>query len=70
MIDIPTLRRGYAERRWSPAELLTMLAERMDKADPATFIARAPITALFKAAAELIARAPEPNSLPLWGIPC
>jgi allophanate hydrolase len=69
MLDIPALRRGYAERRWTPAELLTLLAERMDKADPATFITRAPMTALFKAAAELLARAPEPNSLPLWGIP-
>ncbi len=69
MLDIPTLRQGYAERRWSPAELLALLAERMDKADPATFITRAPIAALFKATADLIARAPEPNSLPLWGIP-
>lgn len=69
ILDIPTLRRGYAERRWAPVELLTMLAERMDGADPAIFITRAPMTMLFKAAAELIARAPEPNSLPLWGIP-
>ena len=69
MIDIPTLRRGYAERRWAPAELLTMLAERLGTGDPATFITRTPMVGLFKAAAALIARAPEPNSLPLWGIP-
>ncbi|MGE0774033.1 MAG: allophanate hydrolase [Sphingomonadaceae bacterium] len=69
MIDIPTLHRGYAERRWAPAELLTMLAERLDKGDPAAFITRTPMVGLFKAAAALIARAPEPNSLPLWGIP-
>ena len=69
MLDIPTLRHGYAARRWTPAELLTLLAERIDRIDPAAFITLTPMSRLFKAAAHLIARAPEPNSLPLWGIP-
>jgi len=69
MLDIPTLRHGYAARRWTPAEVLTLLAERIDRIDPAAFITLTPMSRLFKAAADLIARAPEPNSLPLWGIP-
>ena len=37
--------------------------------DPAIFITRTPDDMLRAAAKELMARAPEPNSLPLWGIP-
>ena len=69
MLDIATLSQGYAARRWTPAEVLTLLAERIDRIDPAAFITLTPMSQLFKAAADLIARAPEPNSLPLWGIP-
>jgi len=69
ILDIPTLRHGYGEEGWSPAELLTALAERIDQADPAVFITRRPIAGLLDQAAALVAHAPEPNSLPLWGIP-
>ena len=37
--------------------------------DPAIFITACPTRTLRAAARELMARAPEPNSLPLWGIP-
>jgi allophanate hydrolase len=69
ILDLPALRRGYAARRWTPAALLTALAQRIDQADPAAFIARTPLAGLLEQAQALIARAPEPNSLPLWGIP-
>jgi allophanate hydrolase len=69
MLDIPTVRRLYVERRFTPASLLSLIADRMDAADPAIFITRQPREHLRAAADELMVRAPEANSLPLWGIP-
>jgi allophanate hydrolase len=69
ILDLATLRQGYVDGCWTPAGVLTALAERIDQADPATFIARTPLAGLLEAAAALVARAPEPDSLPLWGIP-
>jgi len=68
ILDIPTVRRLYADGSWTPAKLLSALADRVDEADPATFIFRASRSDLEAAAAELAGRSPEPNSLPLWGI--
>jgi allophanate hydrolase len=69
MLDFATLRVLYATGAWTPATLLGELARRIDDADPAVFITRTPADDLAAAAAALMARAPEPNSLPLWGIP-
>jgi allophanate hydrolase len=69
ILDIVTLRRLYAEQRLTPAALLSAIADRMEAADPAIFISRQSRQQLLAAASELIARAPETNSLPLWGLP-
>ena len=46
-----------------------MIARRAASNDPAIFITPTPDEDLRAAARALMARAPEPNSLPLWGIP-
>ncbi|MFC3971049.1 amidase family protein, partial [Rhizobium lemnae] len=46
-----------------------IIARREASADPAIFITQTPPDQLRAAAKELIQRAPEPNSLPLWGVP-
>ncbi|PXA97868.1 allophanate hydrolase [Nostoc sp. 3335mG] len=69
ILDFASLRALYAAGT-SPLDLVEALIERLDAAtDPAIFITRATPDQLRAAAADLIARAPEPNSLPLWGIP-
>ncbi|KQT42833.1 allophanate hydrolase [Devosia sp. Leaf420] len=69
ILDFTSLRALYAAGT-SPLDLVNALIERLDAAtDPAVFITRATPDQLRAAAADLIARAPEPNSLPLWGIP-
>jgi allophanate hydrolase len=69
MLDFATLRALFAAGSWTPASLLAALGARIDDADPAIFISRTPAADLAEAAAELLARAPEANSLPLWGMP-
>ena len=69
MLDLAALRSLYAERRLTPHSLAEAVAARIDAADPAVFIRRATIEELLDQADALIARAPLPNSLPLWGIP-
>ena len=69
VLDIPTVRRLYADGSWTPASLLSALADRIHEADPATFISRASRYDLEAAAAELVGQSPKPNSLPLWGVP-
>lgn len=68
VLDFARLRAAYAAGL-SPVDLVTALLPRLDAADPAVFIARMPAEALRAAARELMARAPAPNSLPLWGLP-
>ncbi|KQN74848.1 allophanate hydrolase [Devosia sp. Leaf64] len=69
ILDFTSLRALYAAGT-SPLDLVNALIERLDVAtDPAVFITRATPDQLRAAAADLLARAPEPNSLPLWGIP-
>ncbi|KQT53169.1 allophanate hydrolase, partial [Aureimonas sp. Leaf454] len=68
VLDFARLRAAYAAGL-SPVDLVAALLPRLDAADPAVFIARMPAEALLDAARELTARAPEPNSLPLWGLP-
>jgi allophanate hydrolase len=69
VLDFASLRDFFAGGG-TPHQLVDQLIARMDAAtDPAIFITRTPDEMLRNAAAELMARAPEPNSLPLWGIP-
>ncbi len=68
VLDFARLRAAYADGL-SPLELVEALIERLETADPAAFIARVSPDALRQAAGDLLARAPTPNSLPLWGLP-
>ena len=68
MLDLAGLRSLYASGL-SPAAAMEMVADRMASADPAVFITAVGRDALRQAGEALLARAPEPNSLPLWGVP-
>ncbi|MET0251864.1 MAG: allophanate hydrolase [Novosphingobium sp.] len=68
VLDLAAVRLLYADGA-TPQALLAALDERIDAADPAVFISRAPAEMLQGAVTALLARAPEPNSLPLWGVP-
>lgn len=69
ILDFASLRSLYGSGK-APLEVIDLLIARIDAAtDPAIFISRTPDATLRAAARDLIARAPEPNSLPLWGIP-
>ncbi|MET0258524.1 MAG: allophanate hydrolase [Methylobacterium sp.] len=68
VLDFARLRAAFAAGL-SPADLVAALLPRLDAADPAIFIERVSAEALLAAARDLMARAPEPNSLPLWGLP-
>ena len=68
VLDFARLRAAYAAGLSLP-DMVGALLERLAEADPAIFIARTAPDALHAATAELLARAPEPNSLPLWGLP-
>jgi len=69
LLDLEAVRALYATGDWTPESLIAALADRIDTADPAIFISRTPPAMLHEAIAALLARAPEPNSLPLWGVP-
>ena len=69
MLDLGTIRSLYAERGLTPRDLAAALSMRMGKADPAAFIVRASLAELLGQVDALVARAPTPNSLPLWGVP-
>ncbi|MBB2830176.1 UNVERIFIED_ORG: allophanate hydrolase [Rhizobium esperanzae] len=69
ILDLASLRSAYAAGL-SPLELVEEIIARCSASDdPAIFITTTPEEELRAAARELVARAPEPNSLPLWGIP-
>ena len=69
-LDFAAVRSLYAGGGWTPLTLMEALNARIDAADPAIFINRTSADDLRAAVAALIARAPESNSLPLWGMPC
>ncbi len=69
LLDLAVLRALYADGSVSPRDLLRALGSRIDAGDPAVFISRTPEDALSLAVDRLLARAPAPNSLPLWGVP-
>ncbi|KQO57912.1 MULTISPECIES: allophanate hydrolase [unclassified Methylobacterium] len=70
ILDLSTLRDLYASGRATPVTVAEAVAERMEAStDPAIFITALDREALVSAARDLMARHPEPNSLPLWGVP-
>ncbi|MFA1674030.1 allophanate hydrolase [Rhizobium mongolense] len=69
ILDLASLQSAYAAGL-SPLDLVEQVIARSRAADdPAIFITQTPDDDLRAAARDLMARAPEPNSLPLWGIP-
>ncbi|MBX4906611.1 MULTISPECIES: allophanate hydrolase [Rhizobium] len=69
ILDLTSLRAAY-EAGKSPLDIIEIvIARRNDATDPAIFITPTPDEALRAEARALMERAPEPNSLPLWGIP-
>jgi allophanate hydrolase len=69
ILDLASLKAAYTEGL-SPLDLVEEIITRCKASDdPAIFIAMTPDDHLRAAARELSAKAPEPNSLPLWGIP-
>ncbi|WP_018260080.1 allophanate hydrolase [Methylobacterium sp. WSM2598] len=69
VFDLTALRALYASGAFTPLDLAETLSARIAGADPAIFITPARAGALRDAARELMERAPEPGSLPLWGVP-
>ncbi|TCL71293.1 allophanate hydrolase [Rhizobium sp. BK251] len=69
ILDLASVKAAYANGL-SPLDLVEeVIARRKASDDPAIFITETPENDLRAAARDLIARAPKPNSLPLWGIP-
>ncbi|WP_157218380.1 allophanate hydrolase [Flavisphingomonas formosensis] len=68
LLDLARVRALYAAGT-SPHDLFAEIATRIDHADPAIFITRADEDRMAAEIEALLARAPEPNSLPLWGVP-
>ena len=70
MLDLATLKALYADRTVTPFDVIEAVIERRAAwPDKAVFITPAGDDALRAAAQALVAAHPEPNSLPLWGIP-
>ncbi|KQO83924.1 allophanate hydrolase [Rhizobium sp. Leaf262] len=68
-LDLSSLKAAYAGEL-SPLDLVEEVLSRIAASDdPAIFISKTPADELRSAARDLMARAPEPNSLPLWGVP-
>ncbi|MEX6505172.1 allophanate hydrolase [Jiella sp. M17.18] len=68
ILDFPGLRALYAGGA-SPADVAAAVADRLETGDPAAFIAKVSREELIAAAQALMDRAPDPSSLPLWGLP-
>jgi allophanate hydrolase len=70
VLDLATLRGMYRSRALTPADVADALLERMARSsDPAIFITPVSRDGLFRQVADLLARAPNPEDLPLWGVP-
>lgn len=70
ILDAATLQSAYASGALDPVAIAGLVADRMAaSADPAIFITPVPRADLLAAARDLMERHPEPNSLPLWGLP-
>lgn len=70
ILDLATLKSLYANRTVTPREVMAAVIERRAAwPDQAVFITPTADLDLLAAADALLADHPEPNSLPLWGIP-
>ncbi len=69
LLDFASLRAFYAGGGTPAMMAETAIARIRAAKDPAIFITRVPDEALLSAARALVERAPEPDALPLWGIP-
>ena len=70
ILTLETLRDLYAAGTLTPVDVAEAVADRMEAwADPAVFITPVTRADLVAAARALTERHPEPNSLPLWGVP-
>ena len=67
--DLAAIRALYASGNVTPAALVAEANARIESGDPAAFISRATPSMIEDAVSRLLERAPEPNSLPLWGVP-
>jgi allophanate hydrolase len=69
MLDLVSLRKAY-QSGVTPLDIVEdIIKRRAASADPAIFITPTPDADLRQAARDLMDRAPQANSLPLWGIP-
>ena len=69
ILDLTSLRAAYANGLTPLKVIEDVIARRRAWNDPSVFITATPDYDLRSAARELMERAPEPNSLPLWGVP-
>ncbi|MGV8832249.1 MAG: allophanate hydrolase [Devosia sp.] len=70
MLDLATLSALYADRKVTPLDVIEAVIERRAAwPDKAVFITPTSDDDLRAAAGKLMADHPQPNSLPLWGIP-
>lgn len=68
ILDFASLKALYGAGT-RPAEVMATIADRMERCDPAAFIHKASRAELLAEAEALVERAPDPSSLPLWGLP-
>lgn len=70
ILDLATLRALYADRQATQIDVIkAVITRRAAWPDKAVFITPASDNALHAATQKPMERYPEPNSLPLWGIP-
>ncbi|MBB3648971.1 allophanate hydrolase [Rhizobium sp. BK619] len=69
ILDLSSLRAAYQSGLTPLDAIEEVIARRAASKDPAIFITPVPDEELRAAARALMARAPEANSLPLWGVP-
>lgn len=69
MLDLAALKAAFAAGLTPLDVVEEVIARRRASNDPAIFITETPDEDLRGAAKALMERAPEPNSLPLWGVP-
>jgi len=69
LLHLAAIRSLYAQGRITPHSLVETLSARIEAADPAVFVTRATLADMHAQADALVARAPTPNSLPLWAMP-
>uniref|UniRef100_UPI001FEE8B04 amidase family protein n=1 Tax=Beijerinckia sp. L45 TaxID=1641855 RepID=UPI001FEE8B04 len=70
VLDLASLKDAYASGSANPVGVIDAVVDRIEaSSDKAVFISVFSRGVLEAEARALMARAPEPNSLPLWGIP-